>query len=200
MGKQLLSTLFLSFVLLSCSSFADAQMAVFVFGDSQVDVGNNNFLPLSIAKADFLHNGIDFQTKKPTGRFSNGKNAADFISEKLGVPTSPAYLGMPPNAPFENGVSFASAGSGILNSTDEKFDQAIPFTLQITNFMNVKGKITNKLGDPEGMKLLSKSVFVIVIGSNDLFDYFGSHKLQSISTPQEFVDDMLSTLKDQVKV
>lgn len=55
--------------------------AVFVFGDSLVDVGNNNYLPISIAKADFPHNGIDFPTKKPTGRFSNGKNAADFIGK-----------------------------------------------------------------------------------------------------------------------
>lgn len=53
--------------------------ALFVFGDSLVDVGNNNHLPLSIAKADFPHNGIDFPTHKPTGRFSNGKNAADFL-------------------------------------------------------------------------------------------------------------------------
>lgn len=63
--------------------FSKAQMvpAMFVFGDSLVDVGNNNHLPASVAKADFPHNGIDFPNKKPTGRFSNGKNAADFLGE-----------------------------------------------------------------------------------------------------------------------
>lgn len=62
---------------------SEAQMvpAVFVFGDSLVDVGNNDYLPISIAKANFPHNGIDFPTKKPTGRFSNGKNAADYIGK-----------------------------------------------------------------------------------------------------------------------
>lgn len=68
-------------------SFSDAQMvpAVFVLGDSLVDVGNNNHLPLSITKADFPHNGVDFPTKKPTGRFSNGKNAADFLGNNISL-------------------------------------------------------------------------------------------------------------------
>ena len=72
--------LFLSSFILSFN-FLEAQMvpAVFVFGDSLVDVGNNNYLKVSLAKADFPHNGIDFPTKKPTGRFTNGKNAADFL-------------------------------------------------------------------------------------------------------------------------
>lgn len=71
-----------SFVLFFYSyGFSMAQMvpAVYVFGDSLVDVGNNNYLTLSIAKANHRHYGIDFLNHKPTGRFSNGKNAADFI-------------------------------------------------------------------------------------------------------------------------
>ncbi|KAG4935477.1 hypothetical protein JHK84_049683 [Glycine max] len=61
--------------------FLEAQKApaVYVFGDSLVDIGNNNYLSLSIEKAILPHYGIDFPTKKPTGRFSNGKNAADLI-------------------------------------------------------------------------------------------------------------------------
>lgn len=63
--------------------------AVFVFGDSLVDVGNNNYLKLSLAKADFPHNGIDFPTKKPTGRFTNGKNAADFLGKFIQTSWTP---------------------------------------------------------------------------------------------------------------
>lgn len=55
--------------------------AAYVFGDSLVDAGNNNYLPVSISKANYPHNGVDFPNKKPTGRFCNGKNAADFIGE-----------------------------------------------------------------------------------------------------------------------
>lgn len=57
--------------------------ALYVFGDSLVDVGNNNYLTLSIAKANHRHYGIDFPTHKPTGRFSNGKNAADFLGNSI---------------------------------------------------------------------------------------------------------------------
>lgn len=53
--------------------------AVFIFGDSTADVGNNNFLPASTAKANFPPNGIDFVHSRPTGRFSNGLNSADFL-------------------------------------------------------------------------------------------------------------------------
>lgn len=54
---------------------------LYVFGDSLVDAGNNNHLLLSISKANYPHNGVDFPNKKPTGRFCNGKNAADAIGE-----------------------------------------------------------------------------------------------------------------------
>lgn len=54
--------------------------AVFIFGDSTMDVGTNNFLPVSQEiKADFYYNGIDYPFSEPTGRFSNGYNTADRI-------------------------------------------------------------------------------------------------------------------------
>lgn len=60
-------------------SHAAAAPAVYVLGASMVDVGNNNYLPRSVAKADYPHNGIDYPGRKPTGRFSNGMNFADFF-------------------------------------------------------------------------------------------------------------------------
>ncbi|KAI3513191.1 hypothetical protein L1887_20518 [Cichorium endivia] len=62
-----------------------AAPAVYMFGDSLVDVGNNNYLPLSIAKADFPHNGVDFPAGNPIGRFSNGMNVADFLGSSVFV-------------------------------------------------------------------------------------------------------------------
>lgn len=53
--------------------------AFFVFGDSLVDNGNNNFL-LTTARADNYPYGIDYPTRRPTGRFSNGLNIPDLIS------------------------------------------------------------------------------------------------------------------------
>lgn len=52
--------------------------AVFAFGDSILDTGNNNLLNTSV-KCDFPPYGRDFFTRKPTGRFSNGKLIIDFL-------------------------------------------------------------------------------------------------------------------------
>ena len=53
---------------------------VLVFGDSSVDPGNNNRLPTTM-KGNFPPYGKDFYGRHPTGRFSNGRLATDFIGE-----------------------------------------------------------------------------------------------------------------------
>ncbi|RDY08652.1 GDSL esterase/lipase EXL2, partial [Mucuna pruriens] len=53
--------------------------AVFVFGDSEVDTGNNNNRTTSFARSNFPPYGRDFQGGVPTGRFSNGKVPSDLI-------------------------------------------------------------------------------------------------------------------------
>jgi hypothetical protein len=61
--------------------------AMYVLGDSTVDVGNNNFLPDCSAecRANYPRYGVDFPTHKPTGRFSNGYNLADHIGISVQV-------------------------------------------------------------------------------------------------------------------
>ena len=55
--------------------------AMYVFGDSTLDVGNNNYLPgTNVPRANRPYYGIDLPgSGKPTGRFSNGYNTADFV-------------------------------------------------------------------------------------------------------------------------
>lgn len=84
-ASSFLSALFL-FVFLGslgarCGAETGARVqAIYVFGDSTADVGNNNYLTGSnVAKANFPHNGVDFPTGRPTGRFSNGYNGIDFL-------------------------------------------------------------------------------------------------------------------------
>nr|KAJ0193284.1 hypothetical protein LSAT_V11C800389590 [Lactuca sativa] len=60
------------------STDVNAPKAFFVFGDSLVDNGNNNFL-ITSARADSPPYGIDYPSHRPTGRFSNGKNIPDII-------------------------------------------------------------------------------------------------------------------------
>jgi len=63
---------------LSCVYAQDATLvpAILTFGDSVVDVGNNNYLP-TFFKADYPPYGRDFANHQPTGRFCNGKLATD---------------------------------------------------------------------------------------------------------------------------
>ena len=70
--------LFMSLVLgLTCAALPDSRL--FVFGDSLLDVGSNDYIPVSLAKATSPPYGIDFPGGKPTGRFGNGKIYTDFV-------------------------------------------------------------------------------------------------------------------------
>lgn len=212
MARMTFFFLLFSLFVFGLSNISEAQTSstvpgIYVFGDSLVDVGNNNYLAISLAKADFPHNGVDFPGKKATGRFSNGKNAADFLAEKVGLPTSPPYLSLvnklakrfKGNVPV-TGVSFASGGAGIFNGTDEQYKQSIPLTKQVQYYSLVHDRLVQQLGFSEAGQQLSKSLFAIVIGSNDLFGYFGSDSKDAKQyTPQQFVDLMLSALNGHMK-
>ncbi|CAN0901011.1 GDSL esterase/lipase At5g55050 [Linum grandiflorum] len=176
--------------------------AAYVFGDSLVDVGNNNYLAVSLAKANFPHNGIDFPDKKPTGRFCNGKNAADWLAEKLGLPTSPPYLSVrnKNQSAFMTGVSFASGGAGIFNGSDQLLRQSIPLTKQVEHYQSVYQSLIQQMGSSEAQTHLAKSIFAIVIGSNDIFGYSNSSSSHKQSTPpQMFVNLMATSLKLHLK-
>lgn len=56
--------------------------ASYIFGDSLVDAGNNNYLQ-TLSKADTPPNGIDFKASggNPTGRFTNGRTIGDIVGK-----------------------------------------------------------------------------------------------------------------------
>ncbi|KAF3446808.1 hypothetical protein FNV43_RR11988 [Rhamnella rubrinervis] len=87
--------------------------AVFTFGDSILDTGNNNNVK-TFTKCIFPPYGRDFVGGEATGRFSNGKVPSDLIAEALGLrEIIPAYLDLNlKDEDLPTGVSFASGGSG----------------------------------------------------------------------------------------
>jgi len=118
-GKGYALWLFIIEILVHFSTSRSAKVpSIIVFGDSSVDSGNNNFIP-TIARSNFEPYGRDFFNGNPTGRFSNGRIAPDFISEAFGIKQSvPAYLDPAYNiSDFASGVCFASAGTGFDNAT-----------------------------------------------------------------------------------
>ncbi|XP_065854933.1 GDSL esterase/lipase At5g55050-like [Euphorbia lathyris] len=150
---------------------------LYIFGDSTFDVGTNNFLniPNQLERANFPFYGIDFAFSIPSGRFSNGFNTADQIVKLLGYRRSPASfmeLVVERRRNFKKliiqGVNFASGGSGILDSTGMG---VIPLSEQFRQFSTVRDNITEFMGPKNTAKMLSESVFLISVGSNDLFAY-----------------------------
>ncbi|TKY61145.1 GDSL esterase/lipase 5 [Spatholobus suberectus] len=66
--------------------------ALFVFGDSLFDVGNNNYINTTADnQANYSPYGETF-FKYPTGRFSDGRVLPDFIAEYAKLPLIQPYL------------------------------------------------------------------------------------------------------------
>ncbi|KAI4985797.1 hypothetical protein ZWY2020_018427 [Hordeum vulgare] len=172
--------------------------AVYVFGDSLADVGNNNHL-LTPIMADFSHNGIDYPGRKATGRFSNGKNSADFLADKLGLATSPPYLALSSssNANYVNGVNFASGGAGVSNATNK--NKCITLDKQIDYYCSVYASLARSLGQADAATHLAKSIFAITIGSNDIIHYAKANPAATPSQQQRYVDALILTLSGQLQ-
>lgn len=72
---------------------------------------------------------------------------------------------------------------------------------QIEYFSEVYAELVQHLGSDQTHKHLWNSLFGVVIGSNDLLGYFKhDSSLRSEYTPQQFIDSLLTKLKDQMMV
>lgn len=64
--------------------FNNTISAIFIFGDSTVDSGNNDYIKTA-AKSNFPPYGKDFVNHTPTGRFTNGRLVTDFIGNLYSI-------------------------------------------------------------------------------------------------------------------
>ncbi|KAG5224523.1 GDSL-motif lipase/hydrolase family protein [Salix suchowensis] len=167
--------------------------ALFVFGDSLVDVGNNNYLS-SIAKANYFPYGVD--NFGPTGRFSNGKTFVDILGENLGVPYPPAFAD--PNTAGSRilgGVNYASAAAGILDESGQHYGQRYSLSQQVLNFETTLNQIRTLMSGGNLTEYLGKSVAVLVFGSNDYINNYLMPSIYSSSyyyNPPDFANLLLN--------
>ncbi|PIN19599.1 Triacylglycerol lipase [Handroanthus impetiginosus] len=201
------------FVIVNLCSFGISQDDVdlskgasFIFGDSLVDAGNNNYLR-TLSRANIPPNGIDFKASggSPTGRYTNGRTIGDIIGEELGQP----HYALPFLAPNTTGkailygVNYASGGGGIMNATGRIFVNRLSMDIQVDYFNITRKEIDQLLGPSKAREYLQrKSIFSVTIGSND---FLNNYLLPVISmgarisqTPEAFVDDMLNHLRGQL--
>ncbi|EXB52561.1 GDSL esterase/lipase [Morus notabilis] len=174
--------------------------ALFIFGDSVMDVGNNNHLP-TLIKANFPPYGRDFFNHTPTGRFSNGKISADIIAETLGFASyQPAYLSS--EAKGENlliGANFASAASGYYEPTANS-NLAIPLSKQLDNYKEYQGKVAEIIGAANATSLLSSGIYLLSAGNSDFVqNYYINPLLNSAYTPDQFSNILVQNYAQFIK-
>ncbi|KAJ4955356.1 hypothetical protein NE237_012139 [Protea cynaroides] len=146
--------------------------AFFVFGDSLVDSGNNNYL-LTSARADSPPYGIDYPTRRATGRFSNGLNIPDIISESMGEESVLPYLSPELTGDrLRNGANFASAGIGILNDTGIQFVNIIMMPKQLEYFHQYQQRVSQSIGAAETQRLVNQALVLITVGGNDFVNNY----------------------------
>lgn len=185
--------------------------ALYVFGDSQSDIGNNNYLETPI-RANFPHNGVDYPGHLATGRFSNGQNLADFIAGSLSVATPPAYRSIGNttgnSSIFLNGVNFASGGAGVLKLTSKGL--TISFDEQIKrDYSIVHAGLVQQLGKAQASTHTEGSIFAIGVGGNDIASRISlddptpidEHQqlLTSSGSDHQFIDSLAHSLKRQLQ-
>ncbi|KAG0487001.1 hypothetical protein HPP92_009096 [Vanilla planifolia] len=164
--------------------------AMFVFGDSLIDNGNNNNLP-TLAKANYYPYGIDF-AGGPTGRFFNGYTIADELAELLGLPLTPPFSQV--SGIFNNGrhgINYASAAAGILDNSGRNFVSLIPFNQQIMNFASTMQQYTTILGEERASDAIARSVFFIGFGSND---YLNNYLMPNYNTRFQYNGEQFAEL------
>lgn len=178
-----------------------APIAMFVFGDSLVDSGNNDYIA-STARANFRPNGLDFPTGKPTGRFCNGKIISDFISDFMGVPPIKVYLDPSiDDSSLLLGANFASAGAGILNTTGRLFVTVLTIEKQFALFEEYKQRVAGIIGQAEMEKLVNGALFSLTFGGND---YINNYLMSTARSNKQYTlpqwqDLLISTYKGQLR-
>ncbi|XAR59875.1 Triacylglycerol lipase [Bertholletia excelsa] len=177
--------------------------AIFIFGDSTADVGTNSYLPESLARADFPYYGIDSPHSRPTGRFSNGFNSADFLARLMGFQRSPPpFLFVLSLSSARQrfmyrvrGANFASGGAGLLDVTGQTL-AVVPLSEQIGQFITVRSNLTAAIGQGETENMLAKSIFCISVGSNDILSYFAAN---STMPKEQFIATLMSLYEAYIK-
>ncbi|KAF9611376.1 hypothetical protein IFM89_032045 [Coptis chinensis] len=188
------------------SSADDISGASFIFGDSLVDAGNNNYLS-TLSKANIKPNGIDFKASggNPTGRYTNGRTIGDIVGEELGQ-ANYALPFLAPNTTGKailNGVNYASGGGGIMNQTGKIFVNRLSMDIQIDYFNITRNQMNQLLGASKAREFVTKkAIFSVTVGANDFLNNYLLPLLsvgERISeSPDAFVNTLIINLRRQL--
>eukprot|EP00850_Spirogloea_muscicola_P022621 SM000304S11843 [mRNA] locus=s304:76346:79253:+ [translate_table: standard] len=187
-----------------------AATAIFTFGDSQADVGTNNYLTAraalladSIDKANFPPYGETY-FHRPTGRFCDGRIVGDFIGDLLlpflgflfstyaHLPVAPPYLR--PKASFKHGANFASGGAGVLADTNLPPGKVVGLSQQLAQFQQLQAKALANPAWGLTTAVYNNALFFVTIGSNDYFNYITNKTVSNANPPVVYVAKVVATI------
>ncbi|KAF5205080.1 GDSL esterase/lipase [Thalictrum thalictroides] len=178
------------------SSSSPLAPALYVFGDSFSDSGNNNFFQTR-ARENYKPYGIDFPDGA-TGRFTNGKTFVDFIA----APTICASIFGSFNrreiqyynrTELRIWISWHSESGTTTVGDNLSLDERIDY-FKDTKRIYLRRVYKNPV---QITKYLSESIFVIFIGSNDYINNYlqpDNYNSSQIYTPEQFADLLLYRL------
>ncbi|KAL7140446.1 hypothetical protein ABFS83_09G121600 [Erythranthe nasuta] len=179
-------------VVISCSGGTRKDHnALFFFGDSFFDPGNNNYInTTTLDQANFWPYGETY-FNSPTGRFSDGRLISDFIAEHAQVALIPPYLQPIRNEQINyHGVNFASAGAGVLSQTFQ--GMVIDLRTQLRNYKKEVAQVSQKTA--------RNAVYFFSIGTNDYISQFLLNSTVFASYPHsKYVDMVIGNLSIVVK-
>ncbi|KAH1133909.1 hypothetical protein GYH30_012356 [Glycine max] len=136
--------------------------AFFVFGDSLVDNGNNNYMATTTC-VDAPPYGIDYPpSHRPTGCFSNGYNIPNLISQRLGAESTLSYL-----SPDE------------INSLMYR---------QLQYFKEYQNRVSAIIGASQAKSLVNQALVLITVGVSHLSTKNFCRKMHNnfVTNPQQF--------------
>ncbi|XAR49849.1 hypothetical protein NMG60_11004007 [Bertholletia excelsa] len=173
-------------------------VALFIFGDSLFDAGNNKYINTSASyKANYWPYGETF-FRHPTGRHCDGRLIPDFIAEYAKLPLLLPYKQPGSNLLLVDGVNFASGGAGALVETHQGY--VIDLKTQLNYFKKVVKLLDEQYGGKEAKRLLSKAVYLFSIGSNDyIVPFMGNSSLLQLHSQEEYVDMVIGNFTDVIK-
>ncbi|XP_076914774.1 GDSL esterase/lipase APG-like [Bidens hawaiensis] len=173
--------------------------AIIAFGDSAVDVGNNDYLP-TIFKANYPPYGRDFVNHQPTGRFCNGKLATDITADTLGFSTyPPAYLSSEATGKkLLIGANFASAGAGYDDKTAIA-SHAIPLSQQLAYYKEYQGKLAQVAGS-KSASIIKDALYLISAGNSDFVqNYYVNPFINKLYTADQYGSYLVGIFSSFVK-
>ncbi|KAL0354605.1 UNVERIFIED_CONTAM: GDSL esterase/lipase APG [Sesamum radiatum] len=200
MGVVLAYTLAVAIFCSSVTAQVTLVPAIITFGDSVVDVGNNDYVN-TIFKANYPPYGRDFKNQEATGRFCNGKLATDITAENLGFTSyPPAYLS--PKASGKNlllGSNFASAGAGYDEHTS-LLSHVIPLSQQLEYYKEYQGKLAKVAGSKKAASIIKDALYLVSAGSSDFIqNYYVNPFLNKAYTPDQYSSYLVGIFTSFVK-